>query len=294
MFIVKYDTAGNVFWAHSEGGIYSEFSEGVAADAAGNVLVTGFFESPSITFGITVLTNAGSGVSPDLFVVKYDGAGNVLWANSAGGTGDDAGRSIATDATGNVLVTGFFISPSITFGTTPLTTTGGFDIFIVKYAPAGNVLWANSAGGTEDDRGRGVATDAGGNVLVTGEFYSPSITFGTTVLTNAIAGDYDMFIAKLDNITGIAEENYSVETINIFPNPFSGSTTISFSLPQSQKVSFRIVDMSGRLVTILADKIFETGENEIIWNAKRVNSGIYFLRMETVNFSAIRKLIVEN
>jgi hypothetical protein len=286
MFIVKYDATGNVLWAHSAGGTGWEEGLGVATDVGGNVLVTGFFGSPSITFGTTVLTNTNAGFK-DIFVVKYDPAGSVLWANSTGGIGWDEGRSVATDVGGNVLVTGFF-ADSITFGTTVLTGVS-MDIFIVKYAPAGNVLWANSAGGIGGVMGTSIATDAGGNVLVTGDF-SSSITFGTTVLTSAGSGD--VFIAKLDNITGIAEENYSVEIVNIFPNPFSGSTTISFSLLQSQNISIKIFDVNGRLVAAVADKMFEAGENEIVWNAGEVNAGIYFLRMESASYSENRKLIV--
>ncbi|MBI3502643.1 MAG: SBBP repeat-containing protein, partial [Bacteroidetes bacterium] len=110
-----------------------------------------------------------------------------LWAQHAGGTSYDEGRSIATDANGNVLVTGIFQSSTITFGTTTLTNAnaGYPDIFIVKYDASGNVLWAKSAGGTSADYGYGIAADANGNVLVTGYFLSPAITFGTTTLTNA-------------------------------------------------------------------------------------------------------------
>ena len=81
-------------------------------------------------------------------------------------------------------------------------------------------------------------------------------------------------------------------TLAVSPNPVSGSSVIDFFLEQSQKVSLKIFDVNGRLVTTLAAQIFEAGENEITWNAAEVNSGIYFLRMETSSFSENRKLIV--
>lgn len=90
------------------------------------------------------------------------------WAKSAGGTNNDEGNSIATDDDGNVFVTGRFQSPSITFGSTTLIKVGAYDFYIAKYDANGNVLWAQSAGGTNDDAGQSIATDVNGNVIVTG------------------------------------------------------------------------------------------------------------------------------
>ncbi len=193
IFIVKYDGSGNVLWAKSVGGNNSDISSSITADVSGNIIVTGDFQSPSITFGTTTLTNAGSG---NIFIVKYDGSGNVLWAKREGGTEDDYGSSVATDASGNIIVTGAFRSSSITFGTTTLTNSSALthDIFIVKYDGNGNVLWAKSTGGIQNDYGNSVVADASGNIIVTGEFYSSSFTFGTTTLTNA--GNIDIFTVK--------------------------------------------------------------------------------------------------
>jgi hypothetical protein len=60
-------------------------------------------------------------------------------------------------------------------------------------------VWAESAGGTDYDFANSVFTDAGGNVYVTGSFYSDSITFGSITLTNAGAGYADIFITKYDS-----------------------------------------------------------------------------------------------
>ncbi len=92
-------------------------------------------------------------------------------------------------------------------------------------------------------------------------------------------------------LTGLEEEIF-ISTINIFPNPISNSTTISFSLTQSQKVSLNIFNVNGRLVSTLADKMFETGENKLIWNADEVDVGIYFLQVQTIEIIKTEKLIV--
>jgi len=73
-------------------------------DASNNLYVTGLFVSSSVTFGTSTLTNSISG-NGDIFLVKFDTAGNVLWANNSTGTAsDDEATGITVDNTGNVYV----------------------------------------------------------------------------------------------------------------------------------------------------------------------------------------------
>ena len=85
-------------WVQSADGSADDYGNCISTDISGNVFVAGRFNSPTITFGTTTLTNAG-GV--DIFIVKYDNLGNVLWAKSAGGSSYDEGIGIKVDANGN-------------------------------------------------------------------------------------------------------------------------------------------------------------------------------------------------
>jgi hypothetical protein len=122
----------------------------------------------------------------------------------AGGSPDgDMAEAVAIDEAGNRYITGYF-EGSIDFepgaGTTILTSAGGRDIFVAKYSAAGNLIWAKSIGGTSDDRGTGIAVDAG-YVYVSGQFYQGGpITIGGTTLTSA--GGWDMLVMKMDRSDG--------------------------------------------------------------------------------------------
>ena len=85
-----------------------------------------------------------------------------LWAKSAGGPNDEMGVSVATDASGNAFVAGYFQSSSLTLGSFTLTRTGNCNVFLAKYDAGGNVVWASSAPGTGYDIPYAVATDAQG------------------------------------------------------------------------------------------------------------------------------------
>jgi len=188
-------------WAKSAGQTGAEAGASTAIDGNGDVYATGSFTSVTLTFGTNSLVNTSASTA-DIFIVKYDATGNVLWAKNFGGIDGDLGNSVTVDANNNVYLTGWFTSASITFGSTTLNNSGtsSSDIFVVKFDPLGNVVWAKSAGGTSTDRGYDVTTDVAGNVFVTGWFSSPTIDFGTGILTNAGSGTNDFFIVKYDGI----------------------------------------------------------------------------------------------
>jgi hypothetical protein len=196
MYIVKFNNAGNVVWAQRAGGNNDDRAYSVAVDESGNSYVAGFFRSSTIIFGSFTLTNAGNN-SWDMFLVKFDPDGVALWAKSAGGTGDDRAYGVALDPFGNCFVTGYFVSATITFGAFTLTNSGGLDVFTVKYATNdGTALWARSSSGTDWEYGNSVAADKSGNCFLTGYFRGTSVTFGTFTLTNSNSSFYDVFIVK--------------------------------------------------------------------------------------------------
>src|SRR5262245_2035683 len=122
-----------------------------------------------------------------------------LWTRTGGGGGFiDSGTSMSIDQNGNIYVAGYYEDSDATFGSNLLTNAGGEDVFLVKYSPAGNVVWARSAGGTFNDRVNGIAIDAGGNVYLCGYFGSSTINFGGFTLLNANPGGAtnDMFLCK--------------------------------------------------------------------------------------------------
>lgn len=202
VFIAKYNSTGTILWAKRAGGVNIDEAYAVTIDPIGNVYVAGWFLSTTITFGTTTLTAAGNA---DIFLVKYDSAGNVLWAQSTGGVYAERINSITTDAFGNLYITGSFASPSITLGSTVLVNAGSVgiprnDVFIAKYNPAGSVLWAKRAGGTDFDESNSIKTDLSGNVYITGSFRSPSITFASTTLINSGGAYSNAFIVKYDSL----------------------------------------------------------------------------------------------
>lgn len=185
--------------AYAAGYNGNESASSLVVDANGNTYITGSYTSSYINFGTISLLNNFAGTS-DIFLVKIDPSGTVLWAKTFGGADGDQGNGLAIDASGNVILTGWFASASITFSATVLNNVGtaSSDLFMVKYDPDGNLIWAKSTGGSLNDRGYAVSCDANSNIFITGWYSSPTINFGTGVLNNAGSATSDVFMVKYD------------------------------------------------------------------------------------------------
>jgi hypothetical protein len=125
-------------------------------------------------------------------------------------------NGVATDAAGNVYVTGEFSkqfnSPTdLDFGGTPATTitadeNGNTDVFVAKYNAAGVVQWVKSYGGTYTDAGMDIAIDAAGNVVTTGTYMASttlSAIFGAnTYFGTSLDPSIHFYVMKLNPSTG--------------------------------------------------------------------------------------------
>jgi len=130
----RYDAnTGAIIWASAPTGNTSNKGGWVTHDGAGNIYFAGSFRSTAITFGPYTLNHAG-GANDDIFIVKYDNTGAVLWAKAVGGTSWDAMKGFAVDLAGNIFAGGYFLSPSLTFDATTLNiiTALGYNIFFAK------------------------------------------------------------------------------------------------------------------------------------------------------------------
>ncbi|MCX2739068.1 SBBP repeat-containing protein [Pontibacter anaerobius] len=191
VMVAKFDAEGELLWAKRAGGTHLDYSHNIKVDKAGNVYLLGNFREAA-TFDDITLT--GSGNYSYTFIAKYDAFGKVQWAKKGEVANPDYKGDIAIDETGNLVVVGNF-GGSEFFGDILLRGKGYSDIYIAKYTPTGDVLWAKGIGAEGTDKGLGVTLDDAGNVYVTG-MYEETATFGSSTLISK--GSLDIFIAKFD------------------------------------------------------------------------------------------------
>jgi hypothetical protein len=188
--VLKLDGAtGATAWAGTFGSANGDSARGIAADAQGNVLVTGDFTN-TVSFGGPSLVSPGGS---DVFVAKFSAAGAHLWSLRAGNGQNQTGGSIAADPAGNVLVSGNF-QGSINFGLGSLVSAGANDIFVVKLGPAGAPLWSRSFGDVNSQTGNNITAGPDGSVVLA-SYFEGVVDFGGGALTSA--GGTNAYVVKL-------------------------------------------------------------------------------------------------
>jgi hypothetical protein len=202
VFISKFDSSGNYRWGKSVGDTERDLGQGVSFDSSGFIYSFGEFKK-SVDFnpgGQGGLLTA-DGNNTDMFISKFDSAGTFLWAKRIGGTGADSAAFNAFDSEGNIVVAGYFngtvdFDPSERVET--LTAIVSSEMFIAKFTPTGNYLWAKRIGGTGADRGLNIAVDSIGNIYSTGKF-TGTVDFnpgGQAGVFSSYNNSEDVFISK--------------------------------------------------------------------------------------------------
>jgi hypothetical protein len=104
VYIARFTSSGKFQWARTYGADRIDAASGVAADAAGNTVTTGWFEG-MIDFGSGPLKSAGN---KDAFAIKLDAKGGLVWAQNWGDKDHDQGRTIAIDGKGQAVAAGIY------------------------------------------------------------------------------------------------------------------------------------------------------------------------------------------
>jgi len=178
-------------WSARFGDESNQYAGTVAADGWGNAIVAGDFYD-GVDFGCGMLASAGN---RDIFLAKIDSGGACVWSKRFGDGVDQFVYDAAVDGSGHVVVTGIFHG-SVDFGGGALSSAGGADIFVAKFAADGSHVWSKRFGDGASQIASSVAVDAAENVILAGQFYG-SVDFGGGALSSA--GMVDIFVAKFSS-----------------------------------------------------------------------------------------------
>jgi len=313
--LIKTDSSGNFLWGNAFGGAdIPAYGRSVQQTNEGGYIITGWIDS------------YGTGDN-DVWLIKTDSSGNILWDKKFGRGYHDYGRSVRQANDGGYIVTG---------ETRPYGADNS-DVWLIKTYANGDTLWTKTYGGSTDDRGWSVRQTFGGGYIITGyttsgagsgdawliktdssgnklwdkTFGGSSYDYGRSVrqtndegyivtgMTSSYgAGGGDVWLIKVGAEIGIEEESNR----DIFflsqcePNPFSQETVISYKLLVISKVSLKVYDLTGRLVRTLLNEEIEAGSHTVIWDGRggsgaKVSSGVYFIRFKSGKFYETRKVL---
>jgi hypothetical protein len=175
--LCKLDKTNNIIWINQFGANGNDNAHSVAIDQNTNeFIVTG-------SFGETMDFDPGSAVNElnpqtgRIFFAKYNADGNLLWAKNIGGKGIDNARKVVVNTDGEIFLAGWFqgaadFDPSSKAFILNSDTKSEYytDLFVAKYDKNGNFLWAQKAGGAENEEAWSMDLDNEGNIILCGVY----------------------------------------------------------------------------------------------------------------------------
>ncbi len=205
IFICTIDTTGSVIWAKSSSGSSNNNSvaSGLTSCNNGDILLFGDYVGNSFSLSSLNINNNNSNGS-NIYYTRLDANGNCIWLNtitSSSGTGHISAGSVKEDNFGDIILTGSFWCNTINFGNNTLTNngTGWFncDYYVAKLNNSGNILWALSDGGPDDDYIGLAAINHSNDYFFVTSFASLAISVNNNTYNNKGAtGTYDYIISK--------------------------------------------------------------------------------------------------
>ena len=269
-FLVKFNSSGVRQWGTYFGGN----GKHCTTDASGNIYIVGETDLTSgiATAGTHQTINGGYN---DAFLVKFDSNGLRQWGTYYGGSLADEGNSCAIDALGNIYMTGFTQSSTgiATAGAVKIVISGVNDAYLVKFDSNGVRQSGTYYGGGDIDIASSCATDASGNIYMTGQTQSNSgiATAGAhQTVDGGVGNSYnDAFLVKFNAVSVGITEVVGENLFTLYPNPTRGLVNVKTDSKLIGSV-YSVYDNMGKV--ILSGKIYTENTSVDMGN---LSAGIY-------------------
>jgi hypothetical protein len=197
---VSFAQIGSWSFAENKGDDNNEMVYDLAVDFDGNTYIAGAFYSTEVTFGNVTLYNSGEIYTADAFVIKYDSNKNIVWAKSFGGNDNDYIANIEIAENNNIVISGTFLSSTLTFGESELVNTGIYDTYVAVLNSEAQAIWAMSFSSELDDTQNALAINSNNHIFVAGSFTGENFTAGNVTFQNngIIPQTHDSYLAELN------------------------------------------------------------------------------------------------
>lgn len=180
-WLVKFDASGTLEWQKCLGGTDSDYANSILQTPDGGYIIAGSTSSDNGDV-------SGSHGSSDIWLVKTDASGNILWQHCYGGTLEEIATAVKKTSDNGYIVAGYSNSNDGDLS----SNAGGYDYWIIKTDEMGNVEWQRSFGGSNWDWAYDIHQTLDGGYVVGGTTLSHD---GEVVGSN---GSWDFWILKLD------------------------------------------------------------------------------------------------
>jgi len=200
-WIIRLDSLGNIMWENTIGGSDNDFCNVVIETADGGFLAAGTSESD--ISGDKTENNMTT--SRDIWLVKLDASGNIVWQNTIQAASSDEVGDVIENADGSITIAGS--SWSAISGDKTAPGYGMQDYWVVKIDALGNILWDMTYGGSKNDNCKSIDATLDGGYIIGGYSFSPMSGNKTENVVGGGTNYADYWVLKIDNVGNIVWQN---------------------------------------------------------------------------------------
>jgi hypothetical protein len=276
-FLLKLNTTGEFVWAKQMGGPGGEYGRSIALDADGNIFLAGDFEQTSdFNVGGTATTLTSAGKS-DIFLQKFDPAGNLVWVKQIGGPESDLPERISVSTiTGSLFLSGSFVGlASFNIGATPkMYNSINGSVFMVRVNSSEEIDWI-----VQYKTYRLKMAAEGRHLYAAGQF-SSTMDFdpgpgNTSITPNAFSSAFVVRFEGEADLIITGAEDFTKVGFSVYPNPVNSIAIVDLSKMKGHEYTARIKDVHGRIIKELS--LENHSKNQI--DMTGLSDGLYFVEL---------------
>lgn len=274
-WIVKLSSSGQIIWQKTYGGTNQDSATSIQQTLDGGYIVAGNTYSNDGEV-------SGNHGDLDVWIVKLDAVGTIVWQKALGGTGTDFADSIQQRLDGSYIIAGYTYSNNGDVSGNHTTDNSLSDCWVVKLNALGTIVWQKTLGGTDSDYATCIQQTSDNGYILAG------ITASNDGNVSGNHGNGDYWVVKLafDNLD-TSEFEFVKNTI-IYPNPSNKYFIIQNTELSSENFDYKIMDLTGRIILNGNSKCNET------INVESLKKGNYIIQMESKNRAVDTKKLIKN
>ncbi len=315
-YLIRTDSSGDTLWTRTYGGAGDDLAWSAAAVPDGGFIVS----------GRTASSGAGSW---DVWLIRIDDDGDMIWNRTFGGGGWDSGKEVLCTADGGFIVNGYTMSSG----------AGQTDYYMLKTDASGNLLWSHTYGGSNYDNGTSILQLPGGGYLLGGYTKSFGDTDGDfwiirtdangdslwsqiyggsgienlngmdltldggyilTGKTTSLGSSSSVWLVRIAEDFTCIEESEDLGNISsglhfstVTPNPVLSHMSFDLNTMVSGSADISVYDLSGRRVAVIHSGHLIEGAHSFMWAVPQtVGNGTYIVRASCGDLLAVTKITV--
>lgn len=202
-FILKMDSNGKTLWVNFLSGTFLQEGNSIVIDNEDNVIAVGEYSGECLISPNQQNVIFNSIGLIDIYVLKFDSNGQLLWYKSIGGNSYDIVNDVDINSNNEIYIVGSFYE-SVNFNPPDKNeiknSKGRFDVFIEKLSQNGNFIWTRTFGGPEPEYVGGFDVDDSGNIYLTG-YFEKTCDFSTNseIISSVSQGSFDVYFLKIND-----------------------------------------------------------------------------------------------